>query len=107
MSREEARMDREHRWMTTEEIAVQMGVSPSTVRRWLANKRLHGRRIGKRWLVPPQDQVELTPQEAAAMLRVAPDTVRRWLAEGKVPGRQVGRRWQIPRDEMIALVERS
>lgn len=98
-------MDREHRWMTTEEIAVQMGVSPSTVRRWLQTNRLQGRRIGKRWLVPPQDRVLLTPQEAAELLRVAPGTVRRWLAEGKVPGRQVGRRWQIPRDEMIALVE--
>ena len=100
-------MDREHRWMTTEEIAVQMGVSTSTVRRWLKANRLHGRRIGKRWLVPPQERVELTPQEAAELLRVAPDTVRRWLADGKVPGRQVNRRWQIPRDEMIALVERT
>ena len=98
-------MDREHRWLTTQEIADQMGVSPSTVRRWLKENRLHGRRIGKRWLVPPQERIELTPQEAAELLRVAPDTVRRWLAEGKVPGRQEGRRWHIPRDEMIALVE--
>ena len=98
-------MDRTHRWMTTDEIAVQMGVSPSTVRRWLKTKRLRGRRIGRRWLVPRQEQIELTPQEAAALLRVAPDTVRRWLAEGKVPGRQTGGRWYIPRDEMIALVE--
>lgn len=98
-------MDREHRWMTTEEISVEMGVSPSTVRRWLKSGRLHGRRIGKRWLVPPQEQIELTPQEAAELLRVAPGTVRRWLTEGKVPGRHDGRRWHIPRDQMIALVE--
>jgi len=100
-------MDREHRWMTTQEIAEEMGVSPSTIRRWLKDGRLQGRRIGRRWLVPPQERVELTPQEAAEMLRVAPDTVRRWLAEGKVPGRQQGRRWHIPRDEMIALIERG
>ena len=100
-------MDREHRWMTTQEIAEQMDVSPSTVRRWLKDGNLQGRRIGKRWLIPPQERVELTPQEAAQMLRVAPGTVRRWLAEGKVPGRQTGRRWHIPRDEMIAMVERS
>ncbi len=98
-------MDREHRWMTTQEIAAEMGVSPSTVRRWLTSERLHGRRIGKRWLVPVQEQIELSPQEAAELLRVAPGTVRRWLAEGKVPGRHDGRRWHIPRDQMIALVE--
>lgn len=100
-------MVHEHRWLTTQEIAVQMGVSPSTVRRWLKENRLHGRRIGKRWLVPPQDEIVLTPQEAAELLRVAPGTVRRWLVEGRVPGRQIGRRWQIPRNEMIALVERE
>jgi excisionase family DNA binding protein len=98
-------MDRKHRWMTTEEIAAQMGVSPSTVRRWLKQNRLRGRRIGKRWLVPEQERVELTPQEAAELLRVAPDTVRRWLAEGKVPGRHDGRRWRIPRDQIISLIE--
>lgn len=98
-------MERDHRWLTTQEIAVQMGVSASTVRRWLKERRLHGRRIGKRWLVPPQDEIVLTPQEAAELLRVAPGTVRRWLAEGRVPGRQIGRRWEIPRDEMIAVVE--
>jgi excisionase family DNA binding protein len=99
-------MEREHRWMTTHEIAEQMGVSPSTVRRWLQMRRLRGRRIGKRWLVPPQARVEVTPQEAAELLRVQPDTVRRWLADGKLPGRRAGRRWHIPRDEMIALIER-
>ena len=98
-------MDREHRWMTTEELAERLGVSPSTIRRRLKAKRLRGRRIGKRWLIPEQERVELTPQEAAELLRVAPGTVRRWLAEGKVPGHRDGRRWQIPRDEMIAMIE--
>jgi excisionase family DNA binding protein len=94
-----------HRWKTTDEVAIQLGVSESTVRRWLRQDKLEGQRIGRRWLVPEQPDTELTVVEAAALVRAHPDTVRRWLAEGKLPGRRIGREWRIPKTDLINLIE--
>ena len=89
------------RWMTTGEVADQLGVSPSTIRRWLKEDRLPGNKIGTRWLIQRPIAAELT----AELLRAHPDTMRRWLAEGKLPGRRAGREWRIPHAKVIALVE--
>lgn len=97
----------EQRWMTTDEVAERLGVSRSTVRRWLNEERLPGNRIGKRWLVLRPADADLSAKEAADLLRAHPDTVRRWLAEGKLPGKRVGRQWRIPRAEIIARIEGS
>lgn len=95
----------EPRWMTTGEVAESMGVSPSTVRRWLNEDRLAGSRIGKRWLVVRPSDPDMTVREAAKLLRAHPDTVRRWLADGRLPGYRQGRQWRIPREDVIAMVE--
>lgn len=95
----------DQRWMITGEVADRMGVSRSTVRRWLKDDRLSGNRIGKRWLVLRPISPELTVKEAAQLLRAHPDTVRRWLAEGRLPGRRVGKQWRIPQADVIALIE--
>lgn len=94
-----------HRWKTTEEVAEQLGVSESTVRRWLRQEKLEGQRIGRRWLVPEQPDTELTVTEAAALVRAHPDTVRRWLTEGKLPGHRTAREWRIPKAALVNLIE--
>lgn len=91
--------------MTTAEAAKVLRVSPSTVRRWLADERIEGQRIGKRWLIPQPGSNELSIREAARLLRAHPETVRRWLVEGRIPGRRVGRQWRVQRNQLIALVE--
>lgn len=98
-------MTPEHRWMTTDEVADGLGVSRSTVRRWLREQRIEGHRIGKRWLIPQPKDTELSVAETAELVRAHPDTVRRWLAEGKLPGRRTGRRWSVPQSRVIELVE--
>ena len=95
----------EQRWMTTDEAAKNLGVSRSTIRRWLKAQRLAGNRIGKRWLVQGPTNGDLTTKEAARLLRAHPDTVRRWLAEGKLPGYRVGKQWRIPQAKVIELIE--
>lgn len=95
----------EHQWLTTAEIAARMQVSPSTVRRWLQEDRLHGARIGKRWLIPDPARSELTVEQAARMLRAHPDTVRRWLTSGRLTGTRRGGRWHIRWDALVAAVE--
>lgn len=95
----------EHRWMTTDEVADGLGVSRSTVRRWLRERKIEGRRIGKRWLVPQPRDGELTVAETAELVRAHPDTVRRWLAEGKLPGRRNGNQWRVSQADIIDLVE--
>lgn len=98
-------MTPEHRWMTTDEVAAELGVSSSTVRRWLREQKIEGQRIGKRWLVPQPKNVELTLAQTAQLVRAHPDTVRRWLAEGKLPGRRDGNRWSVPQAGVIELIE--
>jgi excisionase family DNA binding protein len=39
---------------TPKQVAAQLGVSPSSVRRWLADDRIEGVRIGGRLWVPPE-----------------------------------------------------
>lgn len=84
-----------------------MRVSPSTVRRWLHEDRLHGARIGRRWLIPDPARSELTVEEAAEMLRAHPATVRRWLASGRLHGTRRGRRWYVRRDDLVSAIERA
>lgn len=98
-------MTPEQRWMTTDEAAQNLGVSRSTVRRWLKEQRLSGNRIGKRWLVLRPTNTDLTVKEAAQLLRAHPDTVRRWLVEGRLPGHRAGRQWRVPQAQVIALIE--
>lgn len=98
-------MTPKHRWKTTGEVADQLGVSESTIRRWLREEKLEGERIGRRWLIPEQPDIELTVAEAATLVRAHPDTVRRWLAEGKLPGRRTAREWRIPKADLINLIE--
>lgn len=98
-------MTPEHRWLTTAEVAEGLGVSTSTVRRWLRDNRIDGRRIGKRWLIPRAAEPDLTVAEVATLVRAHPDTVRRWLAHGRLPGRRHGRRWTIPRADILEMVE--
>ena len=98
-------MTPEQRWMTTDEAAQNLGVSRSTVRRWLKEHRLSGNRIGKRWLVLRPTDADLTVKEAAQLLRAHPDTVRRWLAEGRLPGYRAGRQWRISQTQVISLIE--
>jgi excisionase family DNA binding protein len=100
-------MTPEHRWLTTDEVAENLGVSRSTVRRWLREEKLAGHRIGKRWLVPRPKDTELTVVETAHLLRSHPDTVRRWLVDGKLPGRRSGKQWRIPQAHVVELVEGS
>jgi excisionase family DNA binding protein len=100
-------MTPEQRWMTTDEAAQKLGVSRSTVQRWLKEQRLSGNRIGKRWLVLRSTNTDLTVKEAAHLLRAHPDTVRRWLAEGKLPGHRVGRQWRVSQAQVISLIEGS
>lgn len=95
----------EQRWMTTDEAANYLGVSRSTVRRWLNEQRLQGNRIGRRWLVLRPTDGELTVKEAAQLLRAHPDTVRRWLAEGRLPGHREGKQWRVPQSQVIDLIE--
>lgn len=40
---------------TTEEVARMLKVTVTTVERWLAGGKLRGVKVGKRWLVTPQD----------------------------------------------------
>lgn len=97
----------EQRWLTTDEVAESLGVSRSTVRRWLREQKIAGHRIGKRWLVLRPMEAELTVVETARLLRAHPDTVRRWLVEGKLPGRRVGKQWRVPQAQLIDLIEGS
>ena len=39
----------------TEEIAQTLKVTKTTVERWLAGGKLNGVKVGKRWLVTPQE----------------------------------------------------
>jgi excisionase family DNA binding protein len=42
-------------YRTTEEVAGLLKVTPTTVQRWVSEGRLRGTKVGKRWLVTPQD----------------------------------------------------
>ena len=95
----------EHRWMTTDEVAADLGVSRSTVRRWLREQKLDGQRIGKRWLVPQPRDVELTLAQTAQLVRAHPDTVRRWIVQGKLPGKRSGKQWLVPQADVIRIIE--
>jgi len=43
------------KFYSTEEIAQMLKVGVIQVRRWLASGKLGGTRVGKRWLVTPQE----------------------------------------------------
>jgi excisionase family DNA binding protein len=100
-------MTPEQPWLTTAEVATQLQVSQSTVRRWVYDHRLRGARVGKRWLIADPARSELTLEQAAALLRSHPDTVRRWLASGRLIGTRRGGRWSIRRDDLVAAIERG
>ena len=42
-----------------DEFAEVLGVPPTTVRRWLREGRIRGRKIGRRWFVP-HSELEIT-----------------------------------------------
>ncbi len=46
---------KEREFYGSEEVAEIFLVHPATVRRWLINKTLHGKKIGKKWLIPIHD----------------------------------------------------
>lgn len=100
-------MTPEYPWLTTNEIASRMQVSPATVRRWLHAKRLRGSRIGKRWLIPDPERSELSVAEAARLLRSHPRTVQRWVASGRLPAERRDGRWVIRRADLVAAIERA
>lgn len=39
--------------MTTNDAAASLGVSPITIRRAIANKTLHARKVGRDWHITP------------------------------------------------------
>lgn len=39
----------QERWLSVEEIAAHMGVSPDTVYKWIERKRLPAHRMGRLW----------------------------------------------------------
>lgn len=42
-------------WVTTTQAAALAGVRPVTIRRALAEGRIHGVRVGRQWLIPPAE----------------------------------------------------
>ena len=51
-------------YYTVEEVAVLAGVTPYTVRRWLREGRLKGKRFGLRWRIEKDSVSEILPDES-------------------------------------------
>ena len=48
-------MSRGKRWLTTRELAEELGLSPTTVRRLLEEGRIKGVRLGHWWRIPREE----------------------------------------------------
>lgn len=51
-------------YYTVEEVADLAGVTPYTVRRWLREGRLKGKRFGLRWRIEKDSVSEILPDES-------------------------------------------
>ena len=51
-------------YYTVEEVAVLAGVTPYTVRRWLREGKLKGKRFGLRWRIEKDAVLEILPNES-------------------------------------------
>ena len=51
-------------YYTVEEVADLAGVPPYTVRRWLREGRLKGKRFGLRWRIEKDSVSEILPDES-------------------------------------------
>ena len=51
-------------YYTVEEVADLAGVTPYTVRRWLREGKLKGKRFGLRWRIEKDAVLEILPNES-------------------------------------------
>ena len=49
-------------FLTVEEVAVALRIHRATVTRWLKEKKLIGRKVGRRWLISKEDYEKIVAQ---------------------------------------------
>jgi len=48
-------MPKDKKIFTVLEFAEELGIPPSSIRRWLTNGNLRGTKMGKKWLIPSSE----------------------------------------------------
>lgn len=108
------------RFLTPEEAAEALKVSPNVVTRLLKEGVLPGKRVaGRWWRISERGLHEwlssrrnpapdlLTPAQVGDLLDLSEQAIRHRIRRGEIPGVAIGRRLFIPKAELVTQLERQ
>jgi excisionase family DNA binding protein len=79
-----------------------LGINERTIRRWLREGVIKGRKIGKEWYITEDNLrrylsggMTATVNDIHEILGVNSKKLRRWLREGKLEGHKIEGKWYI------------
>jgi len=98
------------KYYTPEQIAEILIVRPRTVRNWLRDGYLEGKKISNQWRISHdslqdfklkrKEEDQYTVLELAKILNVEESVIATWLTDGKLDGQKVGNTWTITKDNL-------
>lgn len=98
------------KYYTPEQIAEILLVRPRTVRNWLRDGDLEGKKISNQWRISHEnlqdfkskrkEEAEYTVLEVAKILNVDKAVITKWLVSGKLDGQTVANTWKITKDNL-------
>ena len=98
------------RYYTPEQIAEILLVHPRTVRNWLRDGNLEGKKISNQWRISHdnlqdfkstrKEENKYTVLEVAKILNVDKSVITTWLTNGKLDGQKAENGWKITKDNL-------